>query len=95
MSKHEHEKKTGEVKIHVGPDKITGEYCNMAAIHHSRNEFIMDFIFRMGDEGHVVSRVITNPEHAKALLLALEENLGRYEAKFGGLAPEPHPEHLH
>jgi len=93
MSKDDRQKKN--IKVAIDRSKATGEYCNMAAIHHSRHEFVLDFIFGMGDERNVVSRVITNPGHAKALLIALEENISKYEAKFGELAPEPQPQTLH
>ncbi len=36
----------------------------------------------------VVSRVITSPQHAKALLRSLAENVARYEETFGPI-PEP------
>ncbi len=31
----------------------------------------------------VLSRIITNPKHMKRLLLAIQENLAKYEQKFG------------
>jgi hypothetical protein len=37
----------------------------------------------------VRSRVITSPRHAKRLLLALEENIRKYEKKFGPIDPGP------
>jgi hypothetical protein len=33
--------------------------------------------------------VITSPRHVKRLLLALEENIRRYEQKFGPIDPGP------
>ena len=94
MSKDDHEQKKN-IKVAIDRDKMTGEYCNMAAIHHSRNEFVLDFIFCLGDDRNVVSRIITHPGHAKALLIALKENISKYEANFGELVPEPQPQTLH
>lgn len=88
-------KKSGDVHVSTPADKAAGNYCNAAAIRHSQSEFVFDFVFRVGKEGHLVSRVITNPGHAKALLAALEENIEKYEAKFGTVAPEPQPQTLH
>jgi hypothetical protein len=34
-------------------------------------------------KARVGSRIILTPEHAKRLLLSLQENLGNYESKFG------------
>ncbi len=95
MSQEQKNKRQGEVKVIAAADKVSGEYCNVAAIRHSQAEFILDFVFRMGHEGHLVSRVITNPRHAKALLVALEDNVKKYEAKFGPLTPAPQPDTLH
>jgi hypothetical protein len=33
--------------------------------------------------------VITSPRHARRLLLALEENIRKYERKFGPIDPGP------
>ena len=90
MSGKEREARDKQAKANVmkNIDGASGEYCNLAAIHHSQTEFVFDFLFRLGDATELVSRVITSPLHAKALVLALEENLGKYEAKFGKI-PAP------
>lgn len=88
---HNERKNAGEVAISLGAEEQKGAYCNLAAIHHSQSEFVFDFIFVQGNQGQVVSRVITNPQHAKALLTALEENIGKYEAQHGRIAPPTQP----
>ncbi len=95
MTEENSPKKKGEVRISASSEKASGEYCNAAAIRHSRSEFILDFVFRFGNEGHLVSRVVTNPQHAKALLVALQDNIDKYEKKFGPLAAEAQPQTLH
>lgn len=95
MTKKNNPNEKGEVRISVSSEKAVGDYCNAAAIRHSRSEFILDFVFRVGDEGHLVSRVVTNPHHAKALLVALEDNIEKYEKKFGPLTAESQPLTLH
>lgn len=64
-------------------DVLKGLYCNMANVYHSKYEFVMDFISRFPNEAHLVSRIITNPPHAKALLKALQDNVTRYEQQHG------------
>lgn len=81
----------GEVAISVEPDVEKGAYCNLASIHHSAAEFVFDFIFVLGNRGQVVSRVITSPQHAKALLAALDENIKKYEASHGPISPAQAP----
>ncbi len=62
---------------------VHNEYCNVASIVHTENEFVFDFHFQLGNKTNLVSRVITNPKHAKAFLIALEENMEKYESHFG------------
>ena len=57
----------------------------MAVITHSSSEFIVDFVRVMPGipKAGVKSRIVLAPEHAKRLLRALEENIGKYERTFG------------
>lgn len=74
-----------EVRLELSPETAQGKYANFAVISHSPNEFVFDFAAAYPNQQSalVVSRVVTNPRHAKAFLRALEENLRRYEANFG------------
>ena len=65
------------------PSELRGDYCNLAAVHHTENEFVFDYIFKLGSQGQLVSRIITNHQHAKALFNALKENIKIYESEFG------------
>jgi len=65
------------------PNALKGNYCNAANFRHTKHEFIMDFIFHFGTEAHFLSRIITNPPHAKAMLKALQDNVEEYEKKYG------------
>ena len=74
-------------KIELDLDKeiAQGQYSNLAVITHSVSEFILDFAAMLPGRPKptVVSRIILTPEHAKRLLLSLQENVGRYEANVG------------
>jgi hypothetical protein len=70
-------------QIIADPKELKGNYCNAANFRHTRHEFIMDFIFHVGNEAHFLSRVISNPLHAKAMLKALQDNIEEYEKKYG------------
>ena len=78
---------TGEVRLELSPETAQGKYANFAVISHSPNEFVFDFAAAYPNQSSalVVSRIVTNPRHAKAFLRALEENLRRYEANFGAI----------
>ena len=66
-------------------DVAQGNYANFAIITHSSSDFIVDFarVLPGLPKPVVKSRVILAPEHAKRLLLALQENIMRYEHEFG------------
>ena len=71
-----------------------GVYSNAAAIAHSKNEFILDFAMIVPGKktAPVRSRIVTNPEHAKQFMLALQENIENYERVFGEIkVTQPFP----
>ncbi len=76
-----------EVKLEIQVDEETaqGVYANLAVVNHSDAEFTLDFIFVQPQvpRGKVRTRVITSPRHVKRLVQALQENLRKYEEKFG------------
>lgn len=80
-----------EVKLEIQLDEESaqGMYANLAVINHTDTEFTLDFIFvqPQAPRAKVRSRIITSPRHAKRLLLALQENLARYEKAFGPIEP--------
>ena len=54
-------------------------------IGHTPNDFLIDFIFAAPGmpQAPVVSRVIMSPENAKKLMMALHDNITKYEKQFG------------
>lgn len=78
------EEKKG-LQIELTPEVAEGIYSNLAIISHSSSEFVIDFARTMPGvpKAPVKSRVVLAPEHAKRLLLALQENLAKYEKQFG------------
>jgi hypothetical protein len=52
-------------------------------ITHTSEEFIFDFLNTIPPEGQLIARIITSPQHAKRILAVLQENLAKYEEKFG------------
>jgi hypothetical protein len=85
------EKKPQEVKLEIQLDEETaqGSYVNLAVVNHSETEFAIDFIFvqPQAPRAKVRSRIITSPQQAKRLVMALQENLDRYEQAFGPINP--------
>ena len=79
------ENNNGQLQIELKEEVAQGTYANLAIITHSSSEFILDFIRVMPGmpKAGVQSRIVLAPEHAKRLLRALEENIGKYERAFG------------
>jgi hypothetical protein len=82
-----------KIDIKVDEHVALGQYSNLAAIRHTKEEFIFDyaFVFPDGPLGKLVSRVILSPAHAKRFMQALEANIRRYEEDFGPIVPADIP----
>ncbi|MBO0930644.1 DUF3467 domain-containing protein [Fibrella aquatilis] len=76
------------IDVELSEEIAEGIYANLAMIAHSNSEFIVDFIRLMPGvpKAKVKSRIILTPEHAKRLLLALKENIRKYEESFGPIS---------
>ena len=82
-----------DFSIELKSDVAKGTYSNLAIITHSRSEFVLDFASMLPGlpKPEVHNRIIMNPEHAKRLFLALQDNINKYETQHGpiALAGEP------
>lgn len=79
------EPKGQQINIELGEKEAEGVYSNLAIITHSPAEFIIDFtrVVPGVPKAKVHSRIITTPQHAKMLLKALQDNIDKFEARFG------------
>lgn len=86
-----------QLQIKADEKELQGAYSNLVMIHHNAEEFTLNFIyvFPNAPQGKLMASIIVSPGHAKRLLRALAENIGRYESQFGAIpeasggAPEP------
>jgi hypothetical protein len=78
-------KSQNQIQLELKPEIAKGSYSNLAIISHSRSEFIIDFATTLPGlvKPEIGNRIIMTPEHAKRLMNALVDNIGRYEAQFG------------
>ena len=85
MAEHKNAAQPPSINIELGEDIAEGIYSNLAIISHSNSEFVVDFVRIMPNvpKAKVKSRIILTPQHAKRLLLALKDNVQRYELQFG------------
>lgn len=84
------DEKKNPVSIDLNPEVARGSYANLAIITHSHSEFILDFaeILPGMPKPEVCSRMIMTPEHTKRLLMALQDNVIKYENQFGIISLE-------
>lgn len=82
-----------EMDIELDPQVADGKYANLVIISHSPSEFVLDFaaVLPGMPKPKVKSRIILAPEHAKRLLLTLQENIANYEAHNGHISLSPTP----
>ena len=83
------ENKQNQIQIEVPADEMQGKYATLAVITHGPNDFFIDMILMAPNtpKARVQSRVIMTPENAKQLLIALNENVRKYEQAFGEIKP--------
>lgn len=79
------EQKQQQIQIELKPEVAQGVYANLAVLTHSQSEVVIDLAAMLPgmQKAEVRSRVVMAPEHAKRLLLALQDNLLKYEQQFG------------
>ena len=73
------------LQVELGAQEAEGIYSNLVFIAHSASEVILDFARALPGlpKAKVYARVIVTPQHAKSLLMALEQNLKNFETQFG------------
>ena len=79
-----------KISIQMDAHSSVGVYSNLMMISHRKEEFVLDFLFvqpQRAPDGQSVanlrSRVIVSPEHMRRILMAMQENIRRYEEAFG------------
>jgi len=79
------EEQKNHIEIDLSREVAQGTYANLAIIAHSASEFILDFVRLMPGvpKPEVKSRIIMTPENAKRLMLALQDNIRKFEQDNG------------
>jgi hypothetical protein len=82
-----------QINIELGEKEAEGIYSNLAIITHSPAEFVVDFtrVLPGTPKAKVHARIIMTPQHAKLLHKALEDNIEKFEAKFGEIKIQGEP----
>src|SRR5512138_104115 len=82
-----------QINIELGEKEAEGIYSNLAIITHSPAEFVLDFtrVLPGVPKARVQARIIMTTQHAKLLLRALEDNISKFEMKFGEITIQGEP----
>lgn len=67
----------------VPPHVAKGVFTTGAVVLQGQHEFIVDFLLRMQQPQQVVARIVMPPVVINQFIMALSENLKRYEERFG------------
>ena len=82
-------------RLNIAIDENVGEgtYANLVLIAHTAAEFVMDFARVMPGvpKTKVQSRIIMTPQHLKGFAKALQENVERFESRFGEIKVQGMP----
>ena len=73
-----------QINIEI-PADLEAVYSNFAIINHSPSEIVIDFASLLPNipKSKVQARILMTPLNAKLLLRALQDNLTKFEEKFG------------
>ncbi|HEX9241055.1 MAG TPA: DUF3467 domain-containing protein [Anaeromyxobacter sp.] len=83
-----------QIQLEIDPVTANGVYVNSALVNHTETEFTLDLVYvqPQAPKATVRARAITSPKHMKRLLHAIQDNISKYEARFGpiDLGDTPH-----
>ena len=73
------------IQIQLDDETAQGMYVNLAMVNHTEAEFTIDVMYLQPQQpkAKVRARIISSPHHTKRLMVALQENVRRYEDRFG------------
>ena len=77
--------KSMQLEVQVDEETAQGVYVNLALVNHTETEFVIDaaFVQPQSPQAKVRARLISSPKHTKRLMLALQENIRRFEDNHG------------
>ena len=92
MQPNDPNQKKRQIKVEQ-PKDLSATYANLVMISHSPQEYIFDFIQMLPPHARakIEERIVMSPTHAKLFLRALQDNIEKYEARFGEINVPPTP----
>jgi hypothetical protein len=82
-----------QIQIKIDDTTMKGVYANMMSVSHTKEEFLLDFlnIYPAQGAGIATARVIVSPGHLKRIVLAMQDNLKKYEDAHGKIEAAQEP----
>jgi hypothetical protein len=90
--------KMSRIKIEADEALAQGVYSNLAMVHQTDSEMVLDFLFLQPTQPKATlrARIVTSPRHVKRLIAVLQDQLARYERLHGEVKlPKPPEEIVH
>lgn len=86
-------KQIPQAQLNMNTDpSLIAQYSNLMQIMHTQDEFIIDFFFASAPgNATLINRIAVSSGHAKRIMDALQENIKRFESKYGEIKPMPIP----
>jgi len=72
-----------QMQIKATDEVMRGVYTNAMQVRHNKEEFVLDFLVLQPPQGSLNARIFTAPGHFKRIVMAMQENLKKYENTFG------------
>ncbi len=70
-------------QIKIADNIPGGEYANALQVKHNDNEIQLTFLNLMNQSGRVSGKIIATPGNFKRMIVAMQENVKKYEEQFG------------
>ena len=77
-----------QIQIRAKDEDLKGVYSNLMMVTHTKEEFCLDFINSF-EPPILTARILVSPAHLKRMIKALDENIKKYEEKFGNIEAAP------
>ncbi|MCK5415816.1 DUF3467 domain-containing protein [Candidatus Parcubacteria bacterium] len=89
MTKNNQKPQPNQQQIKIADNIPGSEYANALQVGHNTDEIQLTFLNLMNQSGRVSGKIITTPGNFKRMIAAMQENIKKYEEKFGEIKESP------
>lgn len=77
-----------ELEFFIKSEEVAGSYTNYMKVNHNSSEFLVDFFMMQPSQAFNVAKLIINPIYIKNFVKTLQNNIKKYEDRYGIELPE-------